>query len=492
MEKRNNIELHFTTRHAKDNKAMIIGFFKGTDSGKGGGPAKRCVIAGAGRVGQSIARELVRFGFDVVMLEKDPATAANLERALDVKIINDNVLSTEALKSAITEAPDFFVAVTESDEVNLVACLLAQKLGAKKKAARIRNEEWFSDEFFTPESLGLDMVIHPEEETVRHIEQVLTIYGAFDYSEVASGDASLIGFEAPEGLPILGAPLAKVKEEFALDAFLIIGILREGDFFVPSGADCIMSGDRIWILTAKETEPFVMAIFRKKDGKPVSRLVVLGASLIGMKLAEDFSEKGASVILVENDPETAKMAAARLEKVEVMNIHLENEPEFLLDLDPGAIDCFVAASGDNKDNMMMSLLAKKLGVGKVVVVTSETTYLPVLDSIGLDIVINPHNITAGKILSSMRKGMIQSVITLREGVADLLEFFVEPGARLDGVKLSGAGFPRGAIAGMMIRGEDLVIPDGATEFRAGDRVIVVAPREKMAAVEKLFVHKGLI
>ncbi|MDH5509861.1 MAG: Trk system potassium transporter TrkA [Nitrospinota bacterium] len=453
---------------------------------------KRCVIAGAGRVGQSVARELVRFGFDIVMIEKNKKTAAMLEGALDVRVIREDVLDAATLRQAVAEAPDVFIAVTESDEVNLAACLLAGKLGAVKKAARIRNEEWFSEGLLIPDELGLDLVIHPEAESVGHIDRILGIHGAFDYSEAAAGEASLIGFAVQEGLPIIGMPLYKVKEDFALDAFLIIGILRGGKFLVPSGADVIQADDRLWVLTAKETEPFLVAIFRKKEGGPLRRMVILGASLIGTRLAEMYSSRGVAVILVENDSSIARKAAERLEKVEVLNIHLESETEFLMDLDPESIDCFIAASTDSKDNMMMSLLAKRIGVRKVVVVTDETTYLPVLDSIGLDVVVNPHNLTAGRILTAMRKGMVRSVVMLRAGVADLLEFEVNPGSRMDGKRLQGAGFPKGAIVGMVIREGDLIIPDGATVFQGNDKVIVVTLREKIEAVEKLFSSGGLL
>ncbi|MDH4183811.1 MAG: Trk system potassium transporter TrkA [Nitrospinota bacterium] len=469
---------------------MFSGLLYGKRAGSEGSK-RRCVIAGAGRVGQSIAKELVRFGFDIVLIEKSAKAAAMMESSLDVKVIADDALNANVLRQAIKEAPEVFIAVTESDEVNLTACILAGKLGAMKKAARIRNEEWFTEGLLSPQEIGLDLVIHPELETVLHIEKVLGIQGAFDYSAAAAGEASLIGFEVADGLPIIGMPLAKVKEGFALDAFLIIGMLREGRFFVPSGADAIMSKDRIWILSARETEPFVMSIFRKKETRPIKRMVILGASQIGRRLAESFARRDVKVTLAENDPAAAKLASQRLERVEVLNVHLENEPEFLLDLQPETIDCFVAASQDSKNNMMMSLLAKKIGVRKVVVVTDETTYLPVLDSIGLDMVVNPHNITAGRILSAMRMGMIHSVITLRAGVADLLEFSVEPGSKLDGKALRAAGFPKGALAGMVIREEDLIIPDGSTEFAGGDKVIVVAPREKMDAVEKLFTSRGL-
>ena len=450
------------------------------------------MIAGAGRVGQNVARELVQFGFDIVIIEKNAKAAAMLESSLDVRVIREDALNVNALRQAVKEAPDAFIAVTESDEVNLAACLLAGKMGAKKKAARIRNEEWFSGGLLSMEELGLDMVIHPEAETVSHISRVLGIHGAFDYSEAAGGEASLMGFSVQEGLPIIGMPLHKIKEEFALDAFLVIGVLRDGRFLVPSGADSIAAHDKLWVLTAKETEPFVMAIFRQREGRPMRRMVILGASLIGSRLARMYVDRGVAVTLVESDPAVARRAGEQLEKVEVLNVNVESETEFLMDLDPASIDCFVAASLDSKDNMMMSLLAKRIGVNKVVVVTDETTYIPVLDAIGLDLVVNPHNITAGKILTSMRKGMVRSVVMLRAGVADLLEFMVTPGSRMDGKKLLNAGFPKGAIVGMVIRTGELIIPDGETVFEGNDKVIVVAIREKIEAVEKLFASGMLI
>lgn len=445
----------------------------------------KIIMVGAGRVGQQLARELASYGHDLVLIEKDAAAAALARERFDVTVIHGDALDFSLLKEAATGGADMLVAVSESDEVNLTVCLLASGLDVGRKIARIRNEGWFSEGGLTPPKVGLDHVIHPELETVDYLTHVLGIHGAFDYAEFAGGEVVLVGFNVVPGLPLIGHSLADLREMFALDSFLIIGIYRDNEFIVPHGGDTVAEGDKLWLLAARETLPFVFPIFKRKESAGKERAVVLGASRIGMSVAEAFKESFKEVVLLETDHALARSAAERLEGVKVMKASVK-EGDPLGEIGPETIDCFVAASTDERKNLMSGLLAKRLGVERVAVVTDEAEYMPVMDAIGLDVVVNPHFLTAGAILRLIRKGLVYSVVKLRAGEAELVEYDVAEGSRVAGKSLAQVGLPRGSLVGTIRRGDDIIIPSGATALMEGDRVVVVASTDKAPEVEKLF------
>lgn len=450
----------------------------------------KIIAVGAGRVGQQLARELSSHGHDLVLIEKDKSLAAHAAERFDVSVIHGDASDPVILKEAARDGADMLVAVSQSDEVNLAVCLLAAKLGVGTRIARIRNEGWFTEIGLDPAELGLDKVIHPERVTVDHLSHVLSINGAFDYAEFAGGEVVLIGFDVAPGLAIIGHSLAELREMFALDSFLIMSLYRDNEFIVPRGDDVVSEGDKVWLLAARETVPFVLPVFKRKEVAGAERVVVMGASRIGMALAEAFKSSFDEVILIEDDPALARMAAERLEKVTVLRSGAR-EVDPLSEIEPEKVNCFVAASSDERKNLMTGLLAKRLGVARVAVVTDEAEYMPVMDAIGLDVVVNPHFLTAGAILRHIRKGLVYSVVKLRAGEAELVEYDVAPGSTVDGKTLSQIRFPRGALVGTIRRGDAVIIPGGATELREGDRVVVVVTAEKAPDIEKLFSSKRI-
>ena len=451
----------------------------------------KVITVGAGRVGQQLAKELSSYGHDLVLVERNAATAAHAADLFDVKVINGDASDPAILRAAAQGGADMMIAVSESDEVNLAVCLLAAKLGVGTRIARIRNESWFSDGGLSLGELGLDKVIHPERETVDYLTKVLSINGAFDYAEFADGDVALIGFDVAPGLPLIGHSLAELRERFALDSFLIIGLYRNNHFIVPHGQDQVLEGDKLWLLAAKDTVPFVLPVFKSKEAASNERAVVFGASRIGISLAEAFKSRFGEVILMEDDPALARQAAERLDGVRILRVS-SKEADILRDLGHEKVNCFVAASNDERRNLMSGLLAKRLGVARVAVVTDEAEYMPVMDAIGLDVVVNPHFLTAGAILKHIRKGIVYSVVKLRSGEAELIEYDVAGGSSVDGKRLSQIGLPRGSLIGTALIGDSTIIPDGSTVLHEGDRVVVVATAEIAPQIEKLFSPRRIL
>lgn len=451
----------------------------------------KSVIAGAGRVGAHIARELIKFGQDVVVIESDPGHAEAAGDTLDATIINANVVETAALRKAGLADADAFIAVTESDEVNLAACLLARKMGARRRIARVRNEDWFSPAMLDAAEMGIDTVIHPEQETVRFIERVMSLEGAFDFADLADGEVELIGFHVDPALPIVGHSMAELKEMFALGYFLIVGMYRKGEFIVPGGADKVEGGDRIWILTVKDTESMVLPVFMRRKPSGENAVIIHGATRIGLRLAGQLAAAGRRVTVIERDPELARIASESLEGATVLKFDPGEEMDVLRETRVGSAGWFIAATAESKDNIVTGLLAKSAGVRRVAVITDESSYMPVMDQIGLDVVVNPYILTAGAILTSLRRGIVHSVVKLRAGEAELIEYRVAARSPIANKTLARAGLPKGALVGLVMRGGAIMIPDGAMALEEGDRALVVATPATLPVVDSLFAARGV-
>ncbi|VAX17198.1 hypothetical protein MNBD_NITROSPINAE01-1117 [hydrothermal vent metagenome] len=449
----------------------------------------KIVIVGAGRVGKQLARELASHGHDLVMIDRDKAVVSQISELYDITAIHGDASDVSVLQRAFGDGVDMLIAVSESDEVNLIVSLLARKMGAGTRIARIRHESWFTEGRLSHEELGLDKVIYPERETVNHLVKVMGINGAFDYAEFAGGEVVLIGFDVAQELPIVGHTLMDLREQFALDSFLIIGIYRDGVFTVPHGEDKLQGGDKVWLLAAKDTVPFIMPIF-KHGVTGEESVVIFGATRVGLALAEAMKKRFGEVTLIENDPTVARLAAEQLEDVRVIRGGGE-ETDILKEIGQESINCFIAVSHDERMNLMSGLLAKRTGVDRVAVVTNETEYMPVMEAMGLDVVANPLTLTAGAILRHIRQGIVHSVVKLHAGEAELIEYDVASGTPVAGKTLAEAKLPRGAVVGTILKGDATIIPDGSTILEVGSRVVVVATSEKIPEVEKLFVSKRL-
>lgn len=446
------------------------------------------VIVGAGRVGRRLARELSRIGHDLVVVERDGAALSALADQVDIAAVAGDARDL-SLFIHVCEDADALVTVTESDETNLALCLLGRRIGVGRRIARIRNEKWFAPGALTQEDVGIDVLIHPEVETVAFLDAVISIQGAFDYALFADGEVALVGFTVGETTPLAGMTLAEMRGKYGLDYFLVIGLYRENRFTVPGGQDSMQVGDKVWILTAAATLDLVRPLFG--SGVDESKdMLILGSSRIGMKVAEAFLAKGKKVTMLEPDEEKARRAAEALSGLRVLKVDITDGPEALREFDLAHLSVFIAATDDAKTNVMTSLLAKRLGAKRVVAITDEPAFLPVMNAIGLDIIADPHLLAAGAILRSVRKGLTHAVAPLMAGEGEIIEFSIPATCRVAGKSLAKAGIPRGAIVGMLIRDDDIIIPGGADELRAGDRAVVVAAADVIPEVEGLFAPKS--
>ncbi|MCK5690233.1 Trk system potassium transporter TrkA [Myxococcota bacterium] len=445
----------------------------------------RTIIIGAGVVGLAVAEQLSIEGHHVAFIDSDRRKLRDVSDKLDVLAVYGNATSESVLERAGIEQADMLIAVTNTDEVNLIAGMMAKRYGVKQCIIRVRNNELQQDAGILPlADVGVDQVINPEPVIVDALMRMIEIPGAHDLATLGDGDVLMLGFDIAEDSPAAGKKLADLREVSALNAFLILYIVRGEEFIVPKGDDQILPGDNIHLLVSADTVPFVLPIIHRHP-LPVKRVIVAGATRIGIALAREFSDRVDRVIMIEPDSQKAEEVANELAKVTV----IKGEPTDLSILQEASVDAcdlFCAVSDDDRQNMMTALMAKKAKAAQTAVLVSDPAYVTVLDSLGVEIVINPRLVTVGQILEHVRRGLIYSVTRIAESRAEIIELEATEGCAITKGELKHVHFPEGAIVGAYLRDGIMQIPTGDTKIQPHDRVFVFTLPEAVIRIEKLF------
>jgi len=451
------------------------------------------LIVGAGVVGSNLAEELSLSGHNVSIVDRDMGVVRKLSERMDVLAISGNAGQPSVLRRAGIADAEMVIAVTDIDEVNLVICMLARTFGVKHKIARIRNEEYaahYVEHTLDPSALGIDSIINPESLITTTLLKILEIPGSNDVAVFGDGQVLLVTFDISEDAPVAGMRLAALREASQMASFLVVAIFRGEAPLIPKGDDEIHPGDQIAVLVNADTLPLVLPIIQRRV-EPAQRVVIYGANLVGQSLARHLQDRLDRVVLIEPDPERAQAAAMQLTRTLVLEGEA-TEPEVLGEADVAHCDFFMALSGDDESNLLSALMARRQKARRVAVLSQEPDYVPVLRSIGLDVVVNPRLVTVGEILRYIRKGPVHTVARLRESEAEVMELEAMAGSKVVGQPLKSLGFPYGSIIGAVVRKSEVFIPDGNFQIEEGDSVVVFAMPEAIKKIEKLFSRKGLL
>jgi len=443
------------------------------------------LIVGAGVVGVALAEQLSIEGHKVAVIDRNRSKINELNDKLDVLAVRGNGAMPSVLKRAGIEAAGMVIAVTDVDEVNLVVGMLASRLGVKHRIVRIRNREYLEDAcVLNLGELGIDHVINPDPAIVDALARMIEIPGSSDYATLAGGQVLMLGFDIAEDSPVVGKTLAELREVGDTDAFLILYITRGDKVIVPRGADTIEAGDNIHLLVSADTVQFVSPMVHRRSRK-VSEVIIAGASRMGLQLAESISDKVEKIFMIEPDAEAAEEAAGRLQKATVLQGD-ETSLDVLREANLETCDMFCAVTDNDRRNMLSVLLAKKHSDTMTAVLLHNPEYVPVLDSLGVQIVVNPRLVTVGEILMHVRRGHIHSVTRLAESRAELIE--MEASADSPAVKheLKDMNFPPNALVGAIVRDGVMRIPTGGSKIEPGDIVVVFALPDAIPRIEKLF------
>jgi trk system potassium uptake protein TrkA len=446
----------------------------------------RVIIVGAGEVGYQLSKFLSMEELDIVVIDQDAKKLARVSEELDVATIVADGLSPSGLTEAGAEDADMLLAVTNSDETNMIACMLGKAMfSIPRKIARIRNPEYFRNErLLSKENLDIEPAISPEVEVATAIIRLLEAPFASDVEDFEDGLIKIIGFRVPEASKLKGVALKNVRSLSPPKNFLIGMIERDGNVIVPTGDDRIKKDDIIF-MPMRKWEVGDAIRFLGASAKPARKIMIVGGGRIGHYIASVMEAK-ADIKIIERSAERCKYLSKSLEKSIVL--HGDGSDESLLfEENIEDMDVFVSVSNNEELNIMSSLLAKRLGVKKTITIVNRTDYLSLASGLGLETVLSPRMITANSILKFVRQGDILSLTTIAEGRAEIIQARMGTSTKLTGKALKDIRMPKSSLVGSIMRGEKIIIPSGDDIIHEGDKLIFFTLRESIKAVEKLLV-----
>ncbi|MDQ1273611.1 MAG: trk/ktr system potassium uptake protein [Planctomycetota bacterium] len=448
----------------------------------------KILIVGAGAVGFNLTKQLSKEGHDISVVEKSPDLVRRISEKLDVRVVSGSASSPTILEEAGIKNTDILLAVTNSDEINIVACMIAHNYGVKTKIARIRSPE-FTDEQPVMHQNGfhIDHVVNPEKITVSSILNIIGTPGAIYVADFTEGDILLRGFNVPDDAPIAGKKLSELKEVESTDSFLIVAIQRNEEMVIPTGETKILPHDNIFVIVAKAALPYFLPMVNRRADE-VEKVVIYGVNRASIELAKKLEEQKIGVTIIEPDSEKTQQAATILDKTIILQgnaLDIDLLKESSIDI----ADFFVAVSESEQTNILSALLAKRLGAKKAIVLTVDPAFVPIINSLGMDIVINPRLITVGSILQYIRRGHTLSVVKFQQSEAEAIELVAAEGSKIVGKPLREVSFPQGSILGALVREGVMQIPAGNTIINPDERVIVFALPNAVEKVQSLFISK---
>ena len=444
------------------------------------------IVVGMGEVGRHVIGVLQRENHEVVAIDNHPGSVELVQEMFDVATVHGYGASPAILREAGVSKADLVVAVTNVDEVNLVAALAGKRLGADRTIARLQGSEFEEGEEGVHYGLlGIDVVVNPRVLVAHEIANIARSHGALDVLSLAGNRIEVVQIELPAESKVLHKPLQDLRLP---DQTLVAAVVRDRELFVPGGADVLLPGDRAYLVgragRMKEVEQ------RFCGGREATRICILGGGVVGLALARNLSRTEVGVLIIEKNRDRAQYLAAELPRATVLhgdgtNLRLLEEERI------GQYDLFCALSHEDEVNLMSGLLAKRVGVPRVVGIVHRLDYMDIYRQLGLDVVISPRQVASDHILRYVRQAGLQSLTILEGGQAEVLEMVAHSESRLVDVPIKRLNVPRGAILGAIVSGGEARVPKGDDVVRAGDTVVVLTTASARARVEHLFHRRAL-
>lgn len=448
------------------------------------------VILGAGQVGSSLARNLANEDNDITIIDTNKAALRDLREKLDVHTKQGHASHPDVLEQANVNEADMLIAVTNSDEVNMMACQIAYSLfRTPTRIARVRAAGYLEhQELFTPELIPVDVLISPEQLITNHIHRLISNPGTLQVIDFAEGKVRLVSVKAfHEGL-LVGHKIEELAEHLPEVKVRVVAIFREGRAILPSGSTVIEANDEIFVIASAQHIRAVVSELRSVD-KPYKRIMIAGGGNIGRRLADALEEGRYQVKIIEKSPEVANLLAEALNKTLVLEGDAADEA-LLVEESIDNVDIFCALTNDDEANILSSMLAKRLGARKVMALVNRTVYVDLVESANIDHAVSPQQITIGALLAHVRGGDIVSVHSLRKGAAEVIEVIAHGDAensRVVGRKRVDLKLPPGATVAAIVRDKEVIMPHRETVIEENDHVILfLADKRYISAVEKMF------
>ncbi len=450
----------------------------------------KIIILGAGQVGSSIAEILSRENNDITLVDHDRSLLNNLQDRMDIRTVEGHASSPRVLAQAGAEDVDLLLAVTHSDEVNMVACQVAHTIfKIPTRMARVRSSEYlYHENLFGEHSFPIDSIISPEQIVTNQIKRLIEYPGALQVIDFASGKIHLVGLRAYYGGALVGQQLRELKHHLPSVNTRVAAIYRQDRAIIPTGHTVIEPDDEVFFISTREDIRKVMLELRtiEEVGK---RVILAGAGNIGLQLAKSLERSGYQVKLIERDAERARFASEKLENTVVLHGDAADE-ELLRQENIDGMELFCSLTNADEANILSAMLAKRLGARRTMAIVNRSAYVDLIESSVLDIAISPRMSTVSALLSRVRRGDVVAAHSLRRGVAEAIEAVAHGDrkqSKLVGRRLNEIKLPEGATIGAILREDKLVPLDKEVVVEEFDHIIIfVIDKRRIPEVEKLF------
>jgi trk system potassium uptake protein TrkA len=450
----------------------------------------KILILGAGQVGSTAAYHLSREeANEVTVVDMRPEILREMQDRLDIRTVVGHAASPEVLERAGASDADIVVALTDTDETNMVACQVAYTLfHTPTKIARIRSAEYMNAKrLFVQEAIPIDVRISPEQLVCEFVEQLIRYPGASQVLEFADGRVRLVGVKADRNGLLVGQRIAALKEHIPNTEGRIAAIYREGKAMLPRGDTIIEKGDEVFFIADRKDIRVFMSEMRRLD-EPVRRVVIAGGGNIGVRLAKVL-EPTNQVKIIERDPLRARYISEQLNKAIVLVGDAADE-ELLLEENIDSVDVFCALTNSEEANILSSMLSKRLGAHKAMALINKASYVDLVEAGTIDIAISPQQVTIGSLLAHVRRGDVVKVHSLRRGAAEAMEAIAhgsEDESQVVGRRIDEIALPKGAAIVAIVRGDQVIIAHHDTVIETDDHVIMfLTDRRKIEHLENLF------
>lgn len=448
----------------------------------------RIVIIGIGKIGLTLAGSLSAEGHDVTLVDKDAEVINDAINEFDVNGVAGNGVNYSVQKEAGVDHADVMIACTHSDEINMLCCLVAKKMGVGRTVARIRDPEYSREFIHMLDKMGLDMVVNPEAAAAAEISRIVRYPSAIGISTFAKGKVDLAEMRVPAGSPLDGIQIKQIHKLLKVK-ILVCAIVREEEVYIPNGENHVRAGDRIYFTASHDQ----LSLFFRESGvthNRVKSLFIIGGGRIAYYLARHLGELGVSVKLVELDRERCLELSQLLPKAKII-CGDGTDQTLLTEENFSSADACVAVTGRDEENIIVSMYARRLGIGKVITKISKNQLGDIIDAVGLESVVVPKALTTNLMLTYIRAmnntrgSAVQTMYRLVDNKVEALEFHVEEGSRVAGKPLSQLELKENLLICCIIRDNRIIIPGGSDEIMEGDNVIVTTLNEQFSTLEDI-------
>lgn len=444
----------------------------------------RVVVVGAGKLGYSVAEVLAREQHDVLVIDNDEERLTGAKNTLDIMTILANGASPITMNDPEVRDADLLVAATESDELNMVACILAKKHGIKSTVARVRDMQFVSEaKDFLKENFSIDLMLNPELITAREINRILMTPAALDVEDFAEGKVRLFETKVRADSEYVNVPFKDLNIPPAILAAMII---RDHRMIIPHGNDMLLPHDNAYFIGRREDIEGFSTRLMPRDTRKLERIVLIGCGRTGRFLIPMLQQHDVKIKVIEKDPARAQKAVELLGNDDLVLRADGTDIDVLNDEGIGEADVVIALTEDDKLNLMLALLAKHLGARKTIVRVARSEYVPVMEKVGVDIVLSPRLLASGEVMAFVRRGGVLSVSILEEQLAEAVEIKLALGMKVLDKPLKQLNLPKECLVSAIVRGNDTFVPNGDTVMQSGDQVILIIQAGASAKVMEYF------